>query len=141
MIDLILGVTMIGLNITGVGLLTTIIAATAMTGIEAVAIIIGLLKVLGKQARNKCSLKAKKHEKIEMLAFTILNRISGLISKALNDNIISDEEYAQILLQFEIFTMKKEEFRATAKINLSKVDKEETEAAKLLRENTNAVKT
>ena len=76
-----------------------------------------------------------------MLASTILNGISGLILKALNDNIISDEECAQILLEFDIFTMKKEELRAKAKINLSKVDKEGTEAAELLRENTNAVTT
>ena len=71
------------MSITGVGLLTTIVAALAMIGIESVAIIIGLVKVLEKQAGNKCSLKAEKHEKIEMLASTILKRINGLILKSI----------------------------------------------------------
>ena len=32
------------------------------------------------------------------------NIISGLAFKALKDGIISDEEYSQILLEFDIFT-------------------------------------
>ena len=42
--DVILGVTAKGLSITAVGLLTKIVAAPAMIGIESVAIIIGLVK-------------------------------------------------------------------------------------------------
>ena len=40
----------------------------------------------------------EKHEKIAMLA---LNTISSLISKALSDDSISDEEYSVIVLELK----------------------------------------
>ena len=40
------------------------------------------------------SLKIEKHEKIAMLAVSALNTISSLISKALSNDSISDEEYS-----------------------------------------------
>ena len=49
-IDNCLGVTAIELGITGVGLLPTIVAVPAVIGIEAVSIVMGLLRVVGNQA-------------------------------------------------------------------------------------------
>ena len=46
------------------------------------------------------SLKIEKHEKIAMLPVSSLNNINSLISKALSDGYISDEEYSLILLEF-----------------------------------------
>ena len=83
MIDNCLGVTTIGLCITGVGLLSTIVAASAVIGMEAVSIVMGLIRVVGNHAIKKMSLKIEKHEKIAMLAVSSLNTISSLISKAL----------------------------------------------------------
>ena len=80
-----LGVTTIGLGITGVDLLSTIVAAPAVIGIETVSIVMGLLRVLGNPAITKLSLKMEKHEKIAILADSSLNNISSLISKALSD--------------------------------------------------------
>ena len=57
MIDNCLGVTAIGLGITGVGLLSTIIAVPAVIGMEAVLIVMGLLRVVGNQAIKKLSLQ------------------------------------------------------------------------------------
>ena len=45
-IDNCLGVTAIGLGITGVGLLSTIVAAPTVIGMEAVTIVMGLLRVV-----------------------------------------------------------------------------------------------
>ena len=47
MIDNCLGFTAIGLGITGVGLLSTIVAAPAVIGMETITIVMGLLIVLG----------------------------------------------------------------------------------------------
>ena len=69
-----LGVTAIGLGITGVGLLWTIVAALALIGMKAVTIVMGLLRAI-----KKMSLKIEKHEKIAMLAVSSLNTISSLI--------------------------------------------------------------
>ena len=52
-IDNCLRVTAIGLGITGVGLLSTIDAASAVIGIETVSIVMGLLRVVGNQAITK----------------------------------------------------------------------------------------
>ena len=56
-IDNCLGVTAIGLGKIGVSLLSTIVAAPAAIGIEAVSIVMGLLRVVGNQAIKKMSLK------------------------------------------------------------------------------------
>ena len=109
-IDNCLGVTSIELGITGVSLLSTIVAAPAVIGMEAVSIVMGLLRVVGNRAIKKMSLKIEKHENIAMLAVSSLNTIS-LIAKALSDNSISDEEYSLNLLEFETFTRMKEDRR------------------------------
>ena len=63
-IDICLGVAAIGLGITGVGLLSTIVAEPVVIGMEALTIIFGLLRVVGNQTIKKMSLKIEKHEKI-----------------------------------------------------------------------------
>ena len=57
MIDNCLGVTAIGLGITGVGLLSTIVAAPDVIGMEAVTIVMRLLRVVGNRAIKKCRWK------------------------------------------------------------------------------------
>ena len=57
MIDNCLGVTAIGIGVTGVGLSKKIVAAPAVIGMEAVSIVIGLLRVVGDRAIKKISLK------------------------------------------------------------------------------------
>ena len=64
------------------------------------------------------SLKIEKLEKIAMLVISAINTISSLISKALSDDSISDDEYSLILLQFETFTRMKEDLRIKSKTSL-----------------------
>ena len=49
----------IGLGISGVGLLSTIVAAPAVIGMHAVSIAMGLLLVVGNRATKMLSLKEK----------------------------------------------------------------------------------
>ena len=72
MIDNCVGVTAIGLGITGISLLSTIIATPAVIGMEALSNVMGLLRVVGNRAIKKMSLKIEKHEKIAMLAVSTL---------------------------------------------------------------------
>ena len=69
-----------------------------------------------------------KHEKIALLAVSSLNTISSLISKALSDESISDDEYSLILFEFETFTRMKEDLREKSKTSLEKSGNIETEA-------------
>ena len=130
-----LGVTEIGLGITGVDLLSTIIAAPAVNGIETVSVAMRLFRVVGNQAIKKLSLKMEKHKKIAMLAVSLLNTISSLNTKALSDDSISDEEYSLILFEFETFTLVKEGLREKSKKSLEKTGNTESDANELLRRN------
>ena len=136
MIDSCLGVTAIGLGITGVSLLSTIVAAPAVIGMEAVSIVMGLLRVVGNRTIKKMSFKIEKHEKIAMLSVSTLNTISSLISKALTDDSISDDEYSLISLKFETLRRMTEDFRSKSKTSLEKTDNIETEASVLFNRNT-----
>ena len=53
-IDNCLSFAAIGLGITGVGLLSTIVAAPAVIGMEAVTIVMGLRRVVENQAIKRC---------------------------------------------------------------------------------------
>ena len=55
-----------------------------------------------------------------MLAVSTINTISRLISKALTDDSISDEEYSLILLKFEKFTRMKEDLGIKSKTSIEK---------------------
>ena len=139
-IDNCLGVTAIVLGITGVGLLSTIVATPAVIGIEAVSIVMELLRVVRNQAIKKMSLKIDKHQNISMFAVSSLNTISSLISKA-SDDSISHQEYSLILLEFERFTRLKEDYREKSKISLERTGNIETEANELLRRKMTGVPT
>ena len=70
-----------------------------------------------------------------MLAVSVLNTISSLISKALSDHSISDEEYSVILLEFQTFTRMKEDLSEKFKMSLEKSGNIEPEDNEFLRRN------
>ena len=103
-IDYILASSIVGLSIFGIGLLTIIIAAPAVIMTETITMAEEMLFILSRQVNRKLKHKAAKHEKISVLSQDVLHKISGLISKALNDDEISDEEFSpfcQNLIPFQ----------------------------------------
>ena len=106
-----------GLGATGVGLLSTIIAAPIVLGMEAVALCTGLLSMVGNHMVKKLMLKAKKHEKIKILAESKLDTIHDHISKALLDNKISNEEFSLISSEIDKYKSFKEEIRNKSYLN------------------------
>jgi hypothetical protein len=121
--DVFILVTM-GLGISGVGILATIVAAPIAIAMEAVALGVGAISIIGGQVNRKLILKAEKHEKIKTLADAKLNTISNHISKALIDDHISDEEYSLILGELEKFKQMKEEIRSKIKIGIDEQTKQ-----------------
>ena len=108
---------------------------------EAVTIVMGLVRVVGNRAIKNMSLKIEKHENIAMLAVSALNTISSIISKALSDDYISDEEYSLILLEFETFRRMKEDRRIKSKTSIEKTGNIETKASVLFNRNTTTIPT
>ena len=104
-----------GLGVAGVGLLSTIIAAPIVISMEATALATGLMGIVGGLVNKRLMRKAEKHEKIKVLAEAKLNTISDLISKALNDDKVSDEEYTLILSELTKYKEMKEEIRTSTK--------------------------
>ena len=96
---------------TGVGLLTTIIAAPVAIGLQAGAIACGLLRAGGRFICWKLEAKARKHDQIWVLAVSKLNSIADRISTALTDDKISEEEFRLILSEVNKYDQMKAEIR------------------------------
>src|SRR6218665_1262954 len=104
-----------GLSSSRLGFIISEIAAPAIAIATGTAVGVGLLIIIGGQVSKKILLKVAKHEKIKTLAEAKLNTISSLISKALVDDNVSDEEYSLILNEFVKFNEMKEEIRSKSK--------------------------
>jgi len=86
-----------------------------VTVIEAVSLGAGLLSIVGGFVSRHLILKAEKHHKIKLLADNKLNVISDLVSKALDNETISDEEFSLVLSELNKFFDKKEKIRLEVK--------------------------
>ena len=104
-----------GMGIGDVGLLTTVIAAPVVLGLEIAALGCGLLGVAGKFIGRRLSVKAKKHDEVRVLAESKLNTIADHVSRALTDGQISDEEFRLIIDEAQKYTQMKAEIRTGAK--------------------------
>ena len=71
----------VGLAASGIGLLSTIIAVPIAIGIQAGAVVCGLLGAGGKLIGRKLQARAKKHNQIRVLAESKLNSVLGRIQK------------------------------------------------------------
>jgi len=92
------------LLVTGVGIIPGLI-------LEGFAVLSSLLDVAGVVVSRKCSAKAAKHEAIRVLASSKLNTIHSHVLKALEDDLVSEEEYKLILEEIEKYRVMKDEIR------------------------------
>ena len=131
-IDTALSVTSVGLAASGVWLLSTIIAAPVATGLQAGAILCGLLGAGGKLVGRRLQAKARKHDLIRCLAESKLNTIADRISVALNNDKITEEEFRLILSEVDRYNQMKAEIRGHQKQSggLSEDEKKQTISAR-----------
>ena len=114
-VDTVLIAITLGGGAKGVALLSTVIATPAVIVIEGVALFTGFHSIIGKYSVKKSTSKAEKHEKIKTIASAKLDTIASHISKALNDNKVTDEEFQLILEELEKYKVMKEEVRSKTK--------------------------
>ena len=105
------------------GMISVILSAgglgTSLTGFGAVVGVplgvvggfFGALSVGFGIASKKLTHKVSKHEQTAAIARSKLNTINDLVSKALKDNIISDQEFSIILAELEKFQKLKQKVR------------------------------
>ena len=114
-IDTAHSVTSMGLAASRVGLLSTIVAAPVAIGLQAGAIVCGLLAAGGKLVGRRLQAKARKHDLIRGLAESKLNTIADRILVALNDDKITEEEFCLILSEVDKYNQMKNEIRGHQK--------------------------
>ena len=95
------------------GLSTSLTGFGAIVGIPlgVVGGIFGALSVGFGIGSKSLSNKVSKHEQTSAIAKSKLNTINDLVSKALKDNVISDQEFSIILAELEKFQKLKQEIR------------------------------
>ena len=103
-----------GMGCAGVGLLSTVVAAPVVLGLEIAALACGIIGVTGKFVSQRLALKAKKHGEIRILAESKLNTIADHVSRALMDGRISNEEFSLIVNEVGKYRQMKAEIRAGA---------------------------
>lgn len=105
----------LGAGIAGIGLLAaTSVMAPFLIPLEIVAVGFCVFSTLGNVVNRRLSIKCKKHYEISVIAETKLNTISSHVSKALQDNDVSDEEFNLILNELEKYNQLKAEVRSHA---------------------------
>ena len=105
----------LGAGITGAVLLSTVVAAPVVLGLEISAGAIGLISLIGNVVSKKTAIKAEKHLKIKMLASAKLDTIKTHVSKALVDNHISNDEFNLIMEELNKYKAMKEEINNSKK--------------------------
>ena len=83
----------------------------AGASLGAIGLICGLLSVFTGAIAKKVSHKVNKHEQTVAICQTKVNSIKDRISKALNDNNISDEEFHNIISELDKYNEMKRDIR------------------------------
>ena len=92
-------------------------------GLQAGAIVCGLLGAGGKLVGRRLQAKARKHDLIRGLAESKLNTIADRISVVLNDDKIAEDEFRLILSEVDKCNQMKTEIRGRQKQSLSEDEK------------------
>ena len=105
----VLAVSFLGLNTASVVILSTVVAAPTVPAIQVASLGAGLLFIIGGFVRRNLKPRAEKHEKIKLLIVKQLNAINRFVSKAIDDDVVTDEEYGLVLSEYNKFLQKKEQ--------------------------------
>src|SRR5688572_18810108 len=116
-VDYVSDLIVLGSTASSIAVMSTIVAAPIAVVLQGLAVGAAVFSVVGRVIIRKFALKMEKHEKIKTLAEVKLNTISDYVSKALEDDHISDEEYSLILNELVKFNEMKEEIRSKIKVS------------------------
>ena len=110
-------------SVSGVGTALSGIGVRAGASLGAFGLICGILSVLTGAIAKNVSHKVNKHEQTVAICESKVNSIKDRISKALNDNKISDEEFHNIISELDKYNKMKRNIRnTTIEKNISNMD-------------------
>ena len=116
------------LEIGAIAALSTGVGTPISIGLASVGAALGIATVIIHKTSRLFDSKAKKHDKIKILAEAKLDSISGLVSKAIEDANISHQEYQLILKEVEHYRVLKEQIRTKSKRITDAITEEQREA-------------
>ena len=108
-------ISMIGFGAASLGTILTAVGIPIALAMDVGAIAAGILTIANSRIGKYLKTKMNKHEKIRNLAEIKLYNISDHISKAIEDGIISKEEYSLILTEYNNYNTMKEQIRLKTK--------------------------
>ena len=106
---------MIGFGATSLGAMLTAVGIPIALAMDVGAVTAGILSIANSRLGKYMKAKMNKHEKIKTLAETKLCTISSYVSKAMEDEVISDNEYSVILTEYKDFNTQKDAIRLNTK--------------------------
>jgi len=106
------------------GLLATVIATPIVPIIMGIAAACGLISAGTKVATRRLRIKTHKHDQIRMLAESKHNSIAELVSKALEDGVISQSEFTGIVSEITRYNSLKSNIREGTNKKIQEVDED-----------------
>ena len=127
-----IGTSAMSVILCGSGVTTSLTGLGAIIGVPLASLggLFGVLSVCFTIGSKEISRNVSKHEQTVSLAKAKLNTISDIVSKALKDNEISDEEFSLVLSEVEKFETLKQSIRQKHQkkdeknINISQIEKD-----------------
>ena len=117
----------------GVGTVFSGVGIPAGASLGAIGLVCGLLSVLTGAIAQKVSHKVNKHKQTVAICQSKVNSIKDRISKALNDNQISDEEFSNIISELEKYHEMKRDIRTKNRKDFEKNIANEADLKKQIR--------
>ena len=102
----------IAAGLSGIGILSTIVAAPVAIAMEGVGLGVGGLALIAKYISKQQMIKAQKHDEIRILAESKLNTIHNHVQKTLVDSVVDAKEYQLILDEIEKYGEMKQQIRS-----------------------------
>jgi len=125
--SMIVTTTITGLEISSVIALSTGVGAPISLALAAIGLGLGVSSMALRKGGKILNEKRKKHEKVKVLAESKLDSISSLVSRAVNDAVISHEEYQLILKEVDSYRRMKTEIRTKSKKTTDAISAEQRE--------------
>ena len=118
----------------GVGTAFSGVGIPLAASLGGLGLICGVVSVIAGEARKKVSRKVTKHEKTVSVCESKINSLKDRISKALADDMISDEEFNNILAEMEKYHEMKKDIRHKFQKNRVKKTADAGEVSQLRRQ-------
>ena len=117
--------------ITGSGSIATLctgVGLPASVALASVSLVLSIATAITRKTIKLYDIKAKKHDKIAVLAQTKLDSVHDTVSKAINDGHISPEEFQRVIHEKQRYLLLKQGIRVKTKRVTDTINEDQRQA-------------